>query len=64
MCYGRDEQFVSDFADFVLESEIEISIYDNLTEIQDTSINAYNDNEWKSTRISERDLVDGSLDRK
>lgn len=59
---GRDEEFINDFTDFVLESQIEISIYDNLTEIEQTMIDAYNDNEWKSTRVSKRTLVDDSLD--
>lgn len=61
---GHDEEFVSDFADIVLDSEIEISIYDNLTETEDEKISSYNENEWKSTRIGERTLVDGVVERR
>ena len=56
---GRDEEFISDFADLVLDSKIVISVYDNLTEIEETTIEAYNDSLWKQTKTSARILVDG-----
>ena len=59
---GRDEDFISDFADIVLDSKIVISVYDNLTEIEETTIDAYNDNLWQQTRTSTRTLVDGSVE--
>ena len=58
---GRDQQFISDFADLVLNSSIEISIYDNLVEIQDETIEAYNNNYMESTRTWKRTLVNGSV---
>lgn len=58
---GRDEEFISDFADIVLDSKIVISVYDNLTEIEETKIDAYNDSLWKQTRTSKRTLVDGKV---
>ncbi len=58
---GRDQQFISDFADLVLDSSIEISIYDNLTQIFDEEIEAYNNNTWQATKTSTRTLVDGVL---
>lgn len=57
---GNDEEFISDFADLALDSKIQIGIYDNLTEIEETVIEAYNDNEWQQTRDEERTLVNGS----
>ena len=56
---GRDEEFISDFADLVLDSKIVISVYDNLSEIEETTIDAYNDSLWKQTKTSARILVDG-----
>lgn len=54
---GHDEQFVSDLADLAINSSIEIGIYDNLTEIEDTTIDSYNDNLWKSTRTAKRTVT-------
>lgn len=59
---GRDEEFINDFVDLILESKIEISIYDNLTQIENRGISSYNNNTWKWTRTGNRTLVDGSLD--
>lgn len=59
---GRDEEFVSDLSDIVLDSKIVISVYDNLTEIEETKIDAYNDSLWKQTRTSKRTVVDGSVE--
>ncbi len=56
---GRDEEFISEFADLVLDSKIVISVYDNLTEIEETTIDAYNDSLWQQTKTSARILVDG-----
>lgn len=61
---GHDEEFVSEFTDFVLESKIEISIYDNLTGIQDRLISSHNNNEWKWTRTGKRTLVNGKVEGK
>ena len=47
---GHDEEFVRDLADLVLDSSIEIGIYDNLTEIEETNISGYNSNLWQATR--------------
>lgn len=58
---GRDEEFISDFADLVLDSKIVISVYDNLTEIHETTIDAYNDILWKQTKTSTRTKVDGDI---
>ncbi len=58
---GNDEEFISNFADLVLDSKIVISIYDNLTEIQETTIDAYNDILWKQIRTSTRTTVDGNV---
>lgn len=56
---GRDEDFVSKFADLVLDSKIEISIYDYVEEKETEVITSYNDNRWESTRVSERNVVNG-----
>lgn len=58
---GRDEEFISDFADLVLDSKIVISVYDNLTEIEETMIDAYNDSLWKQTKNSKRTKVNGHV---
>ena len=56
---GKDEEFISDFADLVLDSKIVISIYDNLTEIEETTIDAYNDNRWEQIKNAKRTLMEG-----
>ncbi len=58
---GRDEEFISDFSDLVLDSTIEIGIYDNLTEIEETTIEAYNDSLWEQIKVSTRTVVDGEV---
>lgn len=50
---GRDEEFISDLADLVLESEIEVGIYDGQEISEDLSINCYNTNNWEKRRLIE-----------
>ncbi len=59
MVTGKDEEFVSDLADLVLASSIEISIYDNLTITETEVIEAYNDNTWVSSRTQQK-VLDGN----
>ncbi len=58
---GRDEEFISDFADLVLDSKIVISIYDNLTEMEETTIDAYNDNRWEQVKNAKRTVIGGHV---
>lgn len=50
---SRDEEFISDLADLVLESEIEVGIYDGQEISEDLSINCYNTNNWEKRRLVE-----------
>lgn len=64
LVYGRDEEFISDFAELILDSKIEISIYDNLVEIESGETISYNENQLKSTKTSKRTIVDNKEETK
>lgn len=59
---GHDEEFINQFVDLVLDSSIEISIYDNLVESEDTNIDAYNNNYWETSRVSTRTVTNGKIE--
>lgn len=59
---GRDEQFVSDLADLVLDSEIEVSIYDFSNMSEGGSIQSYNVNDWELTTTRTRKWVNGTVE--
>lgn len=59
---GRDEQFVRDFANYVLDSEIDIGIYDNIATEESEVIKAQaNTNTWTRRKTITRVYEDGSL---
>lgn len=61
---GRDEKFISDIADLVLKSEIEVGIYDGQTINEELTIESYNTNEWSKnrriTRVVSYDIDSGN----
>ena len=59
---GRDEQFVRDFANYVLDSEIDIGIYDNIATEESEVIKAQaNTNTWTRRKTITRVYEDESL---
>lgn len=56
---GRDEDFIEDLTDLVLNSKIEISIYDFSNMSEDGTIESYNTNYWEITRTDTRTLENG-----
>ena len=54
---GKDEEFISDLADLVLESEIEVGIYEGQEINEELSINSYNTNNWEKNRKVEKILT-------
>lgn len=47
---GRDDKFVSQLADLVLDSKIEVGVYDSISEYEDLSILSYNTNNWTKSK--------------
>lgn len=59
---GRDEQFIRDFANYVLDSEIDIGIYDNIASEESEVIKAQaNTNTWTRRKTITRVYEDESL---
>ncbi len=57
---GRDEQFIRDFANYVLDSEIDIGIFDNIASEESEVIKAQaNTNTWTRHKIITKIYTDG-----
>lgn len=59
---GRDEQFIRDFANYVLDSEIDIGIYDNIASEESEVIKAQaNTNTWTRHKTITKTFTNGVL---
>lgn len=59
---GRDEQFIKDFANYILQSEIDIGIFDNIASEESEVIeNQANTNTWIRHKTITRVYTDGTL---
>ena len=59
---GRDEQFIRDFANYVLDSEIDIGIYDNIASEESEAIKAQaNTNTWTRHKTITKTFTNGVL---